>query len=83
MGCIGSEPMDVDWKEFKDRALQLPLRERALLAEHLIASLDEAGDAGAERLWAEEAERRYREYKAGKLSSRSSEEALRDARASL
>jgi hypothetical protein len=75
--------MDVDWKEFKERALQLPIRERALLAEHLIASLEEADDAEVERLWVEEAERRYREYNTGELSGRPAEEALRDARSSL
>jgi len=75
--------MVADLKEFEKRALQLSLRERALLAEHLIASLDKTDDAETEQLWIEEAERRYREYKAGRISARPAEDALRDARASL
>ncbi len=71
--------MYVDLKEFERQALQLPLKERAALAEHLIASLDVPEDAECERLWVEEAERRYQEYKNGSISSRPAEDVFRDA----
>ncbi|MCK4326394.1 addiction module protein [bacterium] len=71
--------MSVDLKDFERQALQMPVKDRATLAEHLIASLDAPDDAECERLWVEEAERRYREYKRGRISSRSAEDVFRDA----
>lgn len=65
------------------KALQLPPAERAVLAEHLIRSLDQLEDAQNERLWIVEAERRYLEYKRGTISARPSEDVLHDARAAL
>jgi hypothetical protein len=49
------------------------------LAEQLIASLDDLDDAEVERLWVEEAERRYREYKKGEIPARLAEDVFRDA----
>ena len=43
-------------QEIESQALQLPLEQRAALAQHLIASLDEADDIA--RNWADEAARR-------------------------
>jgi len=64
-------------------ALGLSLSERAALAERLLASLDAPDEAENERLWVEEAERRYAAYKAGQTTSRPAADVLRDARASL
>lgn len=75
--------MSPQLQEFTEQALKLPPRERASLAEQLIASLDELTLEQNEQLWAEEAERRYREYQLGMIPARSAEDALRDARASL
>ncbi len=47
-------------------ALSLEVRDRATLAERLLASLDEITKEEAERLWAEEAQRRLEEYRAGR-----------------
>jgi hypothetical protein len=53
-------------------ALVLDARERAALAEKLLASLDEQLDDGnldeteAERLWAREAQQRLEAYRAGR-----------------
>ena len=53
-------------------ALVLDARERAALAEKLLASLDEQQDDGnldeaeAERLWAREAQQRLKAYRAGR-----------------
>ncbi len=70
-------------KELEQQALTLSARERAVLAEHLISSLDEMDKAEVERLWVAEAQRRYRAYRAGKIPSRSAETALREARTRL
>ena len=70
-------------KEIEEEALRLPSRERAQLAEHLISSLDEEEDPEAEKLWIEEAERRYREYKEGKVKAKPSELVFKEARSKL
>ncbi len=44
--------------------------------KRLIKSLDPLDDAETERLWVEEAERRYQAYKEGRLSARPAEEAV-------
>ena len=64
-------------------ALKLSPTDRATLAEHLIASLDELNQEQIEQLWMEEADRRYREYKSGNITARSAEDVLRDARAAI
>jgi len=69
--------------ECEAKALSLPASDRAALAERLIASLDHLDDAESERLWIEEAQRRYDAYKQGRLSIVEAEEALRDARSRL
>ena len=53
---------------FRD-ALGLDVRERATLAERLLASLDELSEEEAERLWAEEAQRRLKEYRSGRAKA--------------
>jgi len=70
-------------KEIKEEALRLPSHERAQLAEHLISSLDDEEDQEAEKLWIEEAEKRYREYKEGKVKAKSSDIVFREARSKL
>ena len=70
-------------REIEKEALRLPSYERAQLAEHLIISLDEVEDPEAERLWIEEAERRYQEYKQGKVKAKPSEMVFKEARLKL
>lgn len=50
-----------------------------MLAEHLISSLEGEEDADAERLWIEEAERRYMEYKRGKIKAKPAELVFKEA----
>ena len=69
-----------DLKKCQAQALKLSPKERAILAEHLIASLDGPDDAENERLWLIEAERRYQEYKKGNIPARPAWDVLRDAR---
>lgn len=55
--------------EILKNALSLEVRDRATLAEKLLVSLDEITEEEAERLWAEEAERRLKEYRAGRTQA--------------
>ncbi|MEW6602616.1 MAG: addiction module protein [Nitrospirota bacterium] len=70
-------------KEIEENALQLSPCDRAQLAEHLIHSLDKEEDPEAERLWIEEAERRYREYKEGKVKGRPAALVFKETRSKL
>ncbi len=75
--------MSPDFKECRIQALNLQVKERAALAEYLIASLDSLDSAENEHLWLEEAERRYQEYKKGNISARAAEDVIRDARSAI
>lgn len=46
-------------------ALELPMQERARLAQRLLESLDEVSDSAAEQLWLDAAEHRAREIDQG------------------
>ncbi len=63
----------------KEKVLKLPLKERAILAEHLIRSIENINDSENECLWVKEAERRYQAYKKGNIKSRPAEEVLKSA----
>ena len=63
-----------DLKDIAAEALELPLTERAELASRLLESLDDLSEEEADQLWAEEAERRYAEYKAGNIQAVPAEE---------
>jgi putative addiction module component (TIGR02574 family) len=65
-------------KTFETRALKLPAKARAQLAVHLIASLDNIDPAENEHLWAQEAERRYKAYKAGHMTARPAHDVFAD-----
>jgi putative addiction module component (TIGR02574 family) len=60
-------------------ALSLDVQDRAALAERLLASLDELDPEEADRLWAEEAERRLAELRAGRASVIAAEEVHKKA----
>ena len=70
-------------REIQNEALSLPQRDRAALAEHLLATLDPGEDIDAEEAWLAEAERRYQEYRTGRLQAKPAADALRDARRDL
>lgn len=75
--------MQMDLKTFEAEAMTLPVSQRALLAQHLLASLDDIGEQENERLWLEEAGRRYDAYKAGSLPARDAFEAIAGMRSRL
>ena len=54
-------------KDIEKEILQLPIRERALLARKIISSLDDETDSDVESAWMEEMTRRYKEYKQDKV----------------
>ena len=66
--------MSRDVKDIAAEALQLPLAARADLAGQLLESLDDLSEDEVEQLWAAEAERRYAEYKAGRIEATPAEE---------
>ena len=61
-------------------ALSLPRETRAEIAERLLHSLEETlGSPEIEATWIQEAHRRYKGFKAGKIKARASSEVMRDA----
>ena len=68
-------------QEIEAQALRLPPGERARLAQHLIASLDEADEV--EQAWADEAGRRAAALAPGQTSTVPAADVLADARRAL
>lgn len=66
--------MSRDVKEIAAEALELPITARAELASQLLDSLEDLSEEENDRLWAQEAERRYAEYKAGNIEAVPAEE---------
>lgn len=75
--------MQMDLKTFEAEAMTLPVSQRAILAQHLLASLDDVEEQENESLWLEEAGRRYEAYKADSLSARNAFEAINEMRTRL
>lgn len=75
--------MQINLKAFEAEAMTLPVAQRAILAQHLLASLDDIEELENERLWLEEAGRRYEAYKTGSLPARDAFEAIADMRSRL
>jgi len=71
--------MSANLGQIEEAALTLSAEERARLAMDLIKSLDNYDDPEAEELWIREAERRYQEYREGKLQGRPADDVYRDA----
>jgi putative addiction module component (TIGR02574 family) len=71
----------MDLATFEQQALALPAEERAILTQHLIASLDQ--DAEIEEAWAAEVERRVAEVESGAVQVIPIAEALAQVRSSL
>lgn len=69
--------------ELEREANHLPLQDRALLAHHLIASLDPGEEVDAEAVWLDEAERRYQAYRQGQLAAKPAEQVFREAKSKL
>jgi hypothetical protein len=75
--------MSIDFKILEKEVRALGSREKASLARTLIEDLDASPDQGAEQLWIEEAQRRYKAYLSGDLKTIPGEEAMQRARLRL
>ena len=64
------------YDEIMNAALALPSKERERLAEHLIETLDTEDQERIDALWAEEAERRYKEIEDGVVKAIPGEEVM-------
>ena len=69
--------------QLEQEARHLPTQDRALLAQHLIASIDPGEDVDAEAVWLEEAESRYQAYRQGKVTAKSADQVFREAKSQL
>lgn len=67
--------------ELESEALKLDPKSRARLAESLLASLDDLSEAETEQRWLDEAERREREWDAGRVEGIPAEHVLTELRA--
>jgi putative addiction module component (TIGR02574 family) len=76
-------PMSKSVAELEQEARHLPIQDRALLAQHLIASIDPGEDVDAEAAWLEEAEKRYQAYRQGKLIAKPVDQVFREAKSQL
>jgi putative addiction module component (TIGR02574 family) len=56
-------------KDVASQALELDRRSRATLAKQLLDSLEGLSEAENEQLWVAEAERRYTEFRRGKIKA--------------
>jgi hypothetical protein len=75
--------MATELEKCEQRAKNLPLKERALLIKYLIEGLDDLDEQNLERLWVQEAVRRFKEFKVGNIKARPAKEVFCDARARL
>jgi putative addiction module component (TIGR02574 family) len=80
---IGEINMLPDLKQCEAHALKLPPKDRAILAERLITSLDSLEGSENEQLWVEEAQRRYKGYRKGKITARPAQDVFREARIAI
>lgn len=75
--------MDARFDEIVASAMKLSEKERARLAQELIASLDAEMEPDVEGLWLAEAERRLEELRSGKTRGVPAKEAFAKARRAL
>jgi putative addiction module component (TIGR02574 family) len=69
--------------QIESEALELPVKDRAALAQRLLLSLEEVSETEFERLWTDESFRRVAEFDAGKSVFVSGDEVARKVRALL
>jgi len=66
---LGSRAVADPVRKIEAEALKLPAKQRARIAERLIASLEDEAEPESQPLWLEEAERRLDELFSGKVTS--------------
>ena len=75
--------MSTSFDDIEKQARSLPFKEKAALARLLIEDLDTSVDHDVERLWVEEARRRYDAYLKGELEALAGDEVMNRARQRL
>lgn len=65
-------------RKFADEALLLPREDRAELVDTLLGSLNVPTQKEIDRLWAEESEKRIKEYEEGKIKTIDGEQVFRE-----
>ena len=70
----------MDEKILEREAMRLPVRERALLADALLESLDDDAARNVQLAWAEEAEDRIEAYRRGEISAVDGPSSLKELR---
>jgi len=70
-------------KSIQTAAMRLPSQERGQLAAALLSSLESDDASEIETMWVEEADRRYRAYRAGRDKAVPAKVAIASVRASL
>ncbi len=73
--------MAANFDDIMKDALSLPPGARAMLADHLLGSLDAENQKRIEAIWAEEAERRMQEIREGKVQPIDGELVMKELRA--
>lgn len=70
----------MDFKSLEKQALELPVSERAKLAQELLVSLDTLNPSERQQLWLDEAERRVQQLDSGEVVLVPGEDVARKAR---
>ena len=70
----------MDEKILEREAMRLPVRERALLADALLESLDDDAARNVQLAWAAEAEDRIEAYRRGEISAVDGPSSLKELR---
>ena len=78
VGNLG-ENMNPNIEKLAKETMALDIEDRALLAGKLLLSLDEPSTSEVERLWLDEAERRFEDYQAGRVQGIPADEVFRRA----
>ena len=75
--------MGTPFDELEKQARALTLKQKAALARVLIDDLDALPDPDAQKVWIEEAQRRYDAFRAGGLPAHPGDEVMNRARGRL
>lgn len=70
-------------RDLESKVMGLSSKDRARLAERLIASLESVSEPQAEALWLQEAERRLDELESGGASAVSAEQVFKKSRSAI
>jgi putative addiction module component (TIGR02574 family) len=69
--------------EIEKKALQLPKKDRGLLAERLLKSIDDNSLTDIDEMWVQEAEKRYNDYISGKTEGLPGDKVISDIKREL